>query len=478
MMLHRRALVTSLIVAVPATALLGFAAQRVRERDMELALERVVRAQMNEQVRERCDSDPLWFLTGPLINRPPNGVFVPSEPDQLEPRPRVSPQPFELFGYDEQFIGSSSATPQLPREFRLLLRGSDEALKAPYYTPEGTGVQLAISTGWNGSKCNYLLGRMAPPPNQRRQRLITLAEIFVVVASMTMLAALPTIGRIRKMAQQARESVDGGYTSIAPEKLKDELSSLTFVYNDAMTELALRKTRIDDQDVSLRRLVESTDTEIARPLEQLEASLGELELHGSSDRESIRRAFLRAHDLQGEVENLVAVTRLRLIGSAPAAVPVDLTDVVKRVARRHAAFAHARKVTLRVSVPDQPVTIVADPSLVACAVANVVDNAIRHNREGSEASIGLTAVEGGGRFRLWVTDSGPGVSDEQFRGLTAVRRFRGDEGRNRRPGAPGLGLAVAREVADRFHLQLDLKRPGAGGFEVELSGPTRPAEPI
>jgi signal transduction histidine kinase len=71
---------------------------------------------------------------------------------------------------------------------------------------------------------------------------------------------------------------------------------------------------------------------------------------------------------------------------------------------------------------------------------------------------------------LFVIDNGPGVSEEHFRGLTAIRRFRGDESRNRRPGAPGLGLAVAREVCDRYGLQLDLKRPAAGGFEVEISG--------
>ena len=69
-----------------------------------------------------------------------------------------------------------------------------------------------------------------------------------------------------------------------------------------------------------------------------------------------------------------------------------------------------------------------------------------------------------------IVDSGRGVTEEEFRGLTAVRRFRGDEGRNRRPGAPGLGIAVAREVCDRFGLKLDLKRPGAGGFEAEISG--------
>jgi signal transduction histidine kinase len=67
-------------------------------------------------------------------------------------------------------------------------------------------------------------------------------------------------------------------------------------------------------------------------------------------------------------------------------------------------------------------------------------------------------------------DNGRGVTEDEFRTLTAIRRFRGDEGRNRRPGAPGLGLSVAREVADRFKIQLELKRPGNTGLDVEFSG--------
>ena len=56
-----------------------------------------------------------------------------------------------------------------------------------------------------------------------------------------------------------------------------------------------------------------------------------------------------------------------------------------------------------------------------------------------------------------MADNGPGVTDELYRGLTAVRRFRGDEARNRRPDSPASGLPVTREIADRLGLQLELK---------------------
>ena len=121
------------------------------------------------------------------------------------------------------------------------------------------------------------------------------------------------------------------------------------------------------------------------------------------------------------------------------------------------------------TLPDVPVTVRADAALLERAVANIVDNAVRYNRPNGSVAVALTR-DGDRAFRLLVTDTGGGIGAEDFKTLTAIRRFRGDEHRNRRPGAPGLGLAVAREVADRFGLQLDLRRPAAGGFEAEISG--------
>ena len=105
---------TALALAVPAGALVTYGVERLRASDLKLALERVVRSQINDQVRERCESDPNWFLTGPLEGRPRKGEFDPNG-DQLMPRPKLTDQPFELFAYDETFSGSSSAAPGFPR---------------------------------------------------------------------------------------------------------------------------------------------------------------------------------------------------------------------------------------------------------------------------------------------------------------------------------------------------------------------------
>ena len=133
-----------------------------------------------------------------------------------------------------------------------------------------------------------------------------------------------------------------------------------------------------------------------------------------------------------------------------------------------AALARAAGVDVSSDVPAASVTWQADPVLIEQALANVVDNAIVHNRRGGHVRIELRGYDRDSRFTLRIADDGPRVSDEQFGALTANRRFRGDEGRSGRAGR-GLGLAVAREVADRSGLAMDIGRPSAGGLEVTFT---------
>ena len=463
-----RVAAVSAILAAPATAVIVVPVELQRTADLQLSLERVVRSVINDQLKERCESDPKWFLTGPLEGRPPRGEFVET-PENVAPRPKIVEQPFELFAYDEQFIASSAAAPRFPLAFRDALRTESKPVMGPFTTPDGTGAQYAIPTGWVNSPCMFMLGRLRPLPGSTRHLVSFTLTVFGVCFAIAALATTPLVLRVRRLARDIRGSATGGYSTIAPDQLRDELSSVTFVINETTAELRRRQTLIDDQDVAFRRLVDSAEEDAAQPLRALEGALGPLELGEATNAQPVLRlALSQVHDLTNRIENLVTAARLRT--GAPADVsPIDLRDLAAGVVARVRAFAHALGVSVEANLDEAPLIVRANPALLDRAVANVVDNAIRYNRPGGRVVVGLARE--GSRFRLWVTDDGPGVSDQLYRGLTAVRRFRGDENRNRRPDAPGLGLAIAREVADRAGLSFDLKRPGAGGFEAEFGGP-------
>jgi signal transduction histidine kinase len=146
----------------------------------------------------------------------------------------------------------------------------------------------------------------------------------------------------------------------------------------------------------------------------------------------------------------------------------DLVQLVREVIREYDPIARAGAVHLEADLPPTPLLANVAGPMLALALSNAIDNAIRYNRDGGRVSVQLRDRAPAG-FRIRILDTGHGVTDDEMKSLTVIRRFRGDESWNRRPGAPGLGLALSREIADRSGLLLELHRPAEGGFEVEIT---------
>ncbi len=471
MTLARRTTITSLLVALPAAALIVFAVERVRVRDAAAALERVVRANLTDSVRDACEADPVWFLAGPRTGRPSAAERLRPDADVTLPRPSTEELPFEFFSYDDQFSPTSTAGPRFPDDFKRAMRASPPTrmMQGPYQSKVGRGLQIAQLTGWSPGPCAALLYRMRPPPNPTRTRALMFGGAFLVCFLIAFGIARPMAARISTLAADVRASARADYSGIPSVRGNDDLSSLGAAFNEAAADIRRRIADANDREEALRRHVEITSDDVAAPLAELETRLGELERRSDLPpgiNGDVRRAVRDAHQLQARLQNLAAVARLRTVTEASPRDQVNLASVVTRLVAGREALARAAGVTVDLPAPDGTVTVQADAPLLQQAIGNVLDNAILHNRSGGRVQVELRGYEHGGRFSLRISDNGPGVSDEEFAGLTANKRFRGDESRTRRPGGRGLGLAIAREVADRFGLQLDLRRPTTGGFEA------------
>jgi signal transduction histidine kinase len=120
-------------------------------------------------------------------------------------------------------------------------------------------------------------------------------------------------------------------------------------------------------------------------------------------------------------------------------------------------------------VPEAPLWVEGDVTLVEQAVSNLVHNAVRHNRGGGHVAVVLDE-EGASGFRLRVSDDGPGVPPDQI-GRLGERRFRTDEARGRHPEGLGIGLSIALGVAERHGFSLSFAANDPAGLRAELRGP-------
>ena len=117
-----------------------------------------------------------------------------------------------------------------------------------------------------------------------------------------------------------------------------------------------------------------------------------------------------------------------------------------------------------------PVPVAADEAELRRIAANVLDNATRHAR--SHVVVAVRA--GDGTAELTVTDDGPGIPADQAERI--FERFaRLDDARSSADGGAGLGLAIAREIAERHGgtLTVDVGHRDGARFVLRLPAVAR-----
>ena len=472
MPLFRRLILVSALLALAAAAVISSATSFLRARDRARVLEDVSGAFASELMRETCQNDPQWFLAGPRIGRPSLAERALPDAEVRVQRPDTEPLPFEFYAYDDQFLGSSVAAPRFSNDMKRLMRQSppQRILAGQYDDDRGRGLQIARWTGWVPGPCAVLLFRL-PEESRTWSGVGLFALAFALAFGVALAAGLPIAARIRRLMAAATASARQDYSGFAPISGSDEVSSLGALFNETASDIRARITDAQDREEALRRYMASATEDVAAPLAGMEAPLAALagaQPAGSESAHIAHQLGREAHRLSMRLQNLAAAARLRGVTDTSPRERVDLSAAAAAVVEDRERLAAGMGVTVTAAI-DPGVAVDGDEMLIRQAIANVLDNAILYAGPKARVLVELKSYEQGQRFSLRVVDNGRGVSDAEFAGLTANRRFRGDEARTRRPNERGLGLALAREIADRFGLQLEIRRPTAGGLEVELS---------
>lgn len=265
------------------------------------------------------------------------------------------------------------------------------------------------------------------------------------------------IGRLDRIrAEVDRISEENLHTRVAGDGVDDEVGRLAATMN-AMLE------RLDVAAQRQREFVADVSHDLQSPLATQRVSLELALAHpGQVDAAMLRDGVLGATtDMERLVGDLLVIASLDAT-TTPTPVLLDLDGLVLEEASRARAGGKVEVHTSGVSAA--PAFANADD--VRRIVRNLLDNAVAHARTKVMLSVEVVAPAGiggprGGWAQLLVADDGPGVAPEH-RDRIFDRFFRAESARSR-GGGSGLGLSIARGLAERNGGSVDLVGAGPGG---------------
>ncbi|MGP0171727.1 hybrid sensor histidine kinase/response regulator [Pseudomonas sp. NCHU5208] len=157
--------------------------------------------------------------------------------------------------------------------------------------------------------------------------------------------------------------------------------------------------------------------------------------------------------------------------------PIEITTLLNGCAELVQPEVQQRQLHLQVMAPDEPSLYVqGDPRRVRQILLNLLSNAIKYNSPQGMIRMGYEVRAA--CVRLWVEDTGPGLSDEQLEQLFQPFQRLGRESSNI-PGS-GIGLVLCRELASLMQGEVGVQSEvGMGSrFWLDLPSAARPDEPV
>jgi signal transduction histidine kinase len=221
-------------------------------------------------------------------------------------------------------------------------------------------------------------------------------------------------------------------------------------------------TQLSAADLRKDEFLATLSHELRNPLAPMRSALDVLKIkHGNDEDARVIGAFDRQlRHLTRLVDDLMEVSRITQNRMQLQRAPVDMAALVRGAVHDMAPVMTAARHTLRLALPDAPLTVDGDATRLAQVVINLLGNAAKYTPDGGLIDVELAGQSGHAELR--VRDNGIGIPAGALG--TIFQLFTQLElGRERAGGGLGIGLALARGIA-LLH---------GGEILVESDGPGR-----
>lgn len=237
-----------------------------------------------------------------------------------------------------------------------------------------------------------------------------------------------------------------------------EIERLTLAFNRLLL-------RLEETFATQRQFSANAAHELRTPLAVMSTKFEVFEKNKNPDeadyKEAIGMARSQTDRLSHVIDILLEMTELQ---SAPKSDSISLSEITEEVICDLVAVAEKKSISL--VQDDGEARLTGSDTLVYRAIYNLIENAIKYNKEGGKVSVAITEDES--FAKVIITDTGSGIAKEDWDRIFEPF-FRVDKSRSRSMGGAGLGLALVKEIAVRHGGDVNVIESSNKGSSIELS---------
>jgi signal transduction histidine kinase len=270
------------------------------------------------------------------------------------------------------------------------------------------------------------------------------------------------------LMQRAAQQIAAGDLdfSLPPSRVR-EVNQVAAAFTAMGAGLRAAITRQATLEQERRLLISAIAHDLRTPLFALRGYLEGIEQGVASTPEQIARYLAvcreQAAVLGQRINALFDYARLEYLGQPLQRVALDWQRVIESTVERLQLAAALKGVAVQVAAPSEPCMLAGDAQLLERMLENLLENALRHTPPDGTVELRWRAEPG--RLCFSIADSGAGIAPEDLPQIFQPM-YRGDWSRNNTTSGAGLGLTVARRIAQAHGGDLGAANRPAGGAEL------------
>ncbi len=266
------------------------------------------------------------------------------------------------------------------------------------------------------------------------------------------------------------ENFNEKYRAWQEKRIKDRYVQIIFGSDmDEKVLLLIDLTPIKKYENLKKDFIANVSHELKTPLAAMKLSLETLE-EECKDRTTAQKFLKKAMDrvkyMNQLIEDLITLSMLESVDFQMRPSDVRLKSFIERIVSDLAEFAERKGITINIDVP-QNVRLHIDEKMLHSILKNLIDNAIKYNRENGKVTISYRELSR--EVELSVRDTGMGIPKSHLP-FIFERFYRVERSRSRKLGGTGLGLSIVKLATEKLNGKVEVETQEGEGtcFKIYL----------